>query len=158
MPRWIREVHQQMVYDLPATCGVTLKALAEATGREYSALKRETNSHDPGAKLGPEHYLEHIAEAGSRNPAGFAPLDYALRTLMNCVRVPLPTPDPTRGDWARLTAKLGKEFGEHNAALFEALADDDAIDAEEARTCLKEIRDLIQAAVACEAQLMELAK
>lgn len=123
-----------------------IKALAPEIGKGESTLRNELNGQE-GYKLG-------LITAVNiwRLTKDFRSLDRIEHILG---RVAFPTPIAEHRNMSpimRLAARLTKEFGEHMQEIAEAMADG-VVTAKEARRCLEELGDVIEACVELQAHL-----
>jgi len=126
-----------------------MKALAPEIGKGESTLRNELTQQD-GYKLGLLTTILIMTKTGD-----LTALDLIERHFN---RVAFPVPRSKSDEPApimRLVSRLTVEFGEHMRAMAEAL-DDGVIDQSEARECLKELEDILEAGVELKAHLEQL--
>jgi len=123
-----------------------LKALAPEIGKAESTLRNELTQQE-GYKFG-----LITAVMVLQKTVDLRPLD-RIEALFNRVAFDVPVPDRNKmAPMVRLAGRLTKEFGEHMGALSVAL-DDGHITTKEARACLKELSDVVEACLALQAYL-----
>lgn len=146
MPKGLMELVQEMVL------GYGVEALAEELGKSPNTLYKEVN---PNPEEGRTHKFGLLDFRRVTNRTR----DYrALHKLcLECdhVAVAIPPGRPGNKDWFSRLSRISKEFGDHVAAVGEALADG-RLDRQEARAVLAELDELIEAAVADRLELLRL--
>ena len=128
-----------------------LKALAPEIGKGESTLRNEL-SGQPGYKLGLLTALLIMKKTGD-----LAALD-RIERMFGRVAFVLPRPERLNpAPLMRLVANVTKEFGGQLEAFSRAL-DDGVMTASEARECLKELLELVEACIQLQAYLEPLAE
>ncbi len=127
-----------------------LKALAPEIGKAESTLRNEL-TEQLSYKLGLRTAFQVWKKTGDLKS-----LD-RIERLLGRVAYSLPKPSSNPAKLMELAGALAKEFGEHVQILGLSLSDGE-VDAKEAKLCLRELRELIEAAVRLQAHLEELAE
>ena len=138
----------QEIYDLldAAAKQYPIKALAPDINKAESTLRNEL-TQQPGYKLGLMTAILIIKRTQDLRALDvieefFDRVAFVLPRAQNCEVAPL----------AELAGRIAKEFGEHMQEVGKALADG-KLDNSEARSCLKELKDVIEACVNLQAYL-----
>jgi hypothetical protein len=130
------------------------KGLADFLGKSPSTLYAEMNPNE--------------GEGRTNHKLGLLDWVRILKLTRDCrslckvaedlghVAVPLPAGEPTPLEALQHLTRITKEAGEHTATVCQALENDDRIDRQEARACLKELDDLLRAATAWRQVLLTL--
>lgn len=127
-----------------------IKALAGEIFKGESTLRGELNGQ-PGHKLGLTTALLILCRTGDLEA-----LDRIEETFGRVAfRIPETRHDMLGEIW-ELAGRLAKEFGEHVQALGGAVMDGQ-VDPQEAKACLRELKDVLSAAVELQAHLRHLA-
>jgi hypothetical protein len=126
-----------------------IKALAPDIGKAESTLRNELTQQD-GYKLGLVTTYQIL-----RHTKDYRALD-RLETLLGRVAFELPEASPTDMPGVmNLVGRLTKEFGENVQCLGDAM-EDGRVSKKEARDCLRELLEVIDAAVKLKAYLEQL--
>lgn len=132
-----------------------VKGIADYLGKSPSTLYSEMNPSEGESrtnhKLGLLDWVKVI-----RLTRDFRSLQKVAEDV-GYVAVPLPTTgDPAPLEALQHLTRITKEAGEHGATVCRALEADKRIDRQEAQACLKELDDLLRAAVAWRQVLLTL--
>ena len=128
-----------------------LKALCDDIGKAESTLRNEL-TQQPGYKLGLKTSILILRKTGD-----LSALD-RIEAIFGRVAFRLPKPEHHKiSPVMTLVGKLTKEFGEHMEELANALSDGD-VSENEAKNCLKELKDVIEACVELQAYLEQFTK
>lgn len=131
-----------------------VKGIADYLGKSASTLYSEMNPNEgegrTNHKLGLLDWVKLVRLTGD-----FRSLQKVAEDL-GYVAVPLPMGEPAPLEVLQHLTRITKEAGEHGATACTALELDGRIDRQEARACLKELDDLLRAAVAWRQVLLTL--
>jgi hypothetical protein len=127
-----------------------LKALAPEIGKAWPTLQNEL-TEQLSYKLGLRTAFQVWLKTGDLKS-----LD-RIERLLGRVAFPVPRPSRNPAKLMELMGRLAKEFGEHVQTMGASLADGE-VDPEEAKLCLRELRELIEAAVQLQAHLEQLSE
>lgn len=131
-----------------------VKGIADYLGKSPSTLYSEMNPNEgegrTNHKLGLLDWVKLVRLTGD-----FRSLQKVAEDL-GYVAVPLPVGDLAPLEALQHLTRITREAGEHGATVCAALETDNRIDRQEAHACLKELDDLLRAAVAWRQVLLTL--